>query len=61
MYRYLQGGDFVIVQRRHLFLSQGDSCLVIDFKTCVELQHVQQLQGQNNNSKLVLNVKGNKG
>lgn len=52
MYVYLQGGDAVIVQRSHLFLSEGVSCLVADFKTCVKLQHVQQLQGQKDNSKL---------
>lgn len=41
---YLQGGDSVIVQSGHLLLCQGVSRLVIDLKTCVELQHVQQLQ-----------------
>lgn len=41
---YLQGGDSVIVQSSHLFPRQGVSCLVTDLKTCVELQHVQQLQ-----------------
>lgn len=43
---YLQGGDPVIVQRGHLLLCQGNPCLVIDLKPCVELQHVQQLQKQ---------------
>lgn len=41
---YLQGGDSVIVQSGHLFPRQCVSCLVIDLKACVELQHVQQLQ-----------------
>lgn len=45
---YLQGDDSVIVQSGHLFLRQGVSCLVIDLKTCVELQHVQQLQRWDN-------------
>jgi len=41
---YLQGEDFVVVQRGHLFPRQGVSRLVIDLKAGVELQHVQQLQ-----------------
>lgn len=41
---HLQGGDSIIVQRGHLLLRQGVSCLVVDLKPCVELQHVQQLQ-----------------
>ena len=47
---YLQGGDSVIVQSGHLLLCQGVSCLIIDLKTCVELQHVQQLQRKDNNT-----------
>lgn len=47
---YLQREDFVIVQSGHLFLRQGSSCLVTDLKTCVELQHVQQLQRGDNNT-----------
>ena len=47
---YLQREDFVIVQSGHLFLRQGSSSLVTDLKTCVELQHVQQLQRGDNNT-----------
>lgn len=47
---YLQGGDSIVVQSGHLFLRQGISCLVTDLKTCVELQHVQQLQRRDINT-----------
>lgn len=49
---YLQGGDSVIVQSGHLFPRQSVSCLVTNLKTCVELQHVQQLQRWDNNAKV---------
>ena len=39
----LKGCDLVVVDVRHLMVSQGGSRLVVDLKTSIELQSLQQL------------------